>query len=172
MLEVTQDMGSAIFEIRRRLDAGTIGVIDDTVVLDHLQREKGRLKARTGVGDELRIFLERGKVLQVGEILQSDCGRNFRVEAADEPVVRASTGDWLLFSRACYHLGNRHVKIQIGQCWLRITPDHVLRDMLEQLGLETFEETAPFVPESGAYATGHNHGHSHSHSQESDDHHH
>ena len=159
------------YEIYTRLGADGIELVHDTLVLDHLQREKGRLKALTGNGDELRIFLDRGKVLAVGEILQSQCGRNFRVEAADEPVVRAHTDDWLLFSRACYHLGNRHVKMQIGERWLRITPDHVLRDMLEQLGLDTFDEVAPFVPESGAYAGGHGHSHGHSHSHDEDDEH-
>lgn len=168
MPEVLPKVETATYEIRQRLGLVTGETVDGVVVLDHLQREKGRLKARTSSGDELRIFLERGRVLQVGEILQSDCGRRFRVEAASEPVIRAHTEDRLLFSRACYHLGNRHVKIEIGECWLRITPDHVLRDMLEQLGLQTSEETAPFVPESGAYAGGHGHSHDHGHH----DHHH
>jgi len=161
MLEVLPKVETATHEIRSRLGVVPGETVDDVVVLDHLQREKGRLRARTPSGDELRIFLERGKVLQVGEILQSDCGRRFRVEAASEPVIRAQTRDWLLFSRACYHLGNRHVKMQIGECWLRITTDHVLRDMLEQLGLHTSEERAPFVPESGAYAGAHEHSQDH-----------
>ena len=97
-------------------------------------------------------------------------------DAHDELVLRAETADWTLFARACYHLGNRHTKVQVGERWLRIAPDHVLQEMLELLGLETSEETAPFVPESGAYSGGHGHGHSHSHSHSHgdlpDDHHH
>jgi len=163
MSEVAPGVKPATYTVHRRLAARTVEVVHDVVVLDHLQREKGRLKVLTGAGDELRIFLERGKTLRVGEILQSDCGRNFRVEAASEPVLRAATDDWLLFARACYHLGNRHVKMQVGECWLRIAPDHVLGDMLAQLGLAIAEETAPFIPESGAYAGAHAHGHSHGH---------
>lgn len=154
---------SATYEIYQRLGVTAGRPVDDTVVLDHLQREKGRLKARTVAGDELRIFLERGKVLQVDEVLLAPCGRSFRVEAAAEAVLRASTDDWRLFARACYHLGNRHVKIQVGDRWLRITPDHVLGDMLRQLGLHTVQECAPFLPESGAYAGGHGHHHPHDH---------
>jgi len=175
MLEVVPDVERPALEIHRRLGAAAVDTVHGEVVLDHLQREKGRLKVVTATGLELRIFLERGRTLQVGEILQSDCGRNFRVAAASEPVIRAETGDWLLFARACYHLGNRHVKLQVGDRWLRIAPDHVLRDMLEQLGLATREETAPFVPESGAYAGGHSHSHSHSHAHahgHDHDHHH
>jgi len=162
MLELVSSMN--VYEIRTRLSSEAVAEVDDSVVLDHLQREKGRLKVSSAGGDELRLFLERGRVLQVGEVLQSDCGRNFRVTAAVEPVVRAHTDDWVLFSRACYHLGNRHVKMQVGERWLRISPDHVLREMLELLGLATEEEQASFEPEPGAYSGGHSHGHSDDHS--------
>lgn len=152
-------MVNEVYEIRRRLPGGE-GVADDAVVLDHLQREKGRLKVVAASGAQLRIFLERGRTLAPGELLCSDCGRLFEVVAADEDVLRASTDDWHRFTRACYHLGNRHVKLQVGDLWLRLAPDHVLEEMLQQLGLETCTERAPFVPESGAYAGGH-HGHHH-----------
>jgi urease accessory protein len=153
-------MTSSVFEIHTRLDSPvTVGELDH-VVLDHLQREKGRLRVLSAEGAELRVFLDRGRVLAIGEILQAQCGKQFLVRAAEEPLIRAETEDWQLFARACYHLGNRHVKIQVGDLWLRITPDHVLGEMLQQLGLHTFEEVAPFVPESGAYAEGH-HGHHH-----------
>ncbi len=165
MLEVVASVERATFEIRQRLSPDEAAEVYDAVVLDHLQREKGRFKANSAGGDELRVFLERGRTLQVGERLRSDCGREFRVEAASEPVIHAETADWQLFSRACYHLGNRHVKMQVGERWLRITPDHVLREMLELLGLQTAEEVAPFIPESGAYAGG-GHGHSHSDSHD------
>ncbi len=152
----------ASYEVRHRLGVEAQRAVDDTVVLDHLQREKGRFRARTLAGDELRVFLDRGKVLQVGEVLLAQCGRRFRVEAAAEAVLHASSDDWRLFARACYHLGNRHVKMQVGERWLRITPDHVLEDMLRQLGLHTVPECAPFLPEAGAYAGGHEH-HQHDH---------
>ena len=151
-----------------------------SVVLDHLQRDRGRLRAKATDGSEVRIFLERGKPLQVGELLQSQCEQYVEVVGAEEPVTTAHCKDWFTFSRACYHLGNRHVKLQITNreseigYWLRITPDHVLEEMLELLGLSLTRENAVFVPESGAYSGGHSHGHSHSHSHDSDhhDHHH
>ena len=148
-----------VYEVHARLSPNE-GSAQDRVVLDHLQREKGRLKAVTEAGAELRIFLDRGKTLEVGELLQSRCGRVIEVLAAIEPVLHANARDWQSFSRACYHLGNRHVKIQVGDRWLRITPDHVLARMLQQLGLEVSEERATFIPESGAYAGG-KHGHHH-----------
>jgi len=128
-----------------------------TLILTHEQRDKGRLRAITAEGVEVRIFLDRGKPLQVGEFLRTACGRTLKIEGAVEPVMHASCDDWLTFSRACYHLGNRHVKIQVGERWLRILPDHVLEEMLNSLGLATVSELAIFVPESGAYSHGHHH---------------
>lgn len=134
---------------------------DDNVyahlTLNHEQRDKGRLRAVSEEGFEVRLFLERGKALEVGELLRSECGKTVMIKGAVEDVVEASCEDWNTFSRACYHLGNRHVKIQIGPRWLRITPDHVLEEMLHQLGLATCEKQTVFVPESGAYAHGHHH---------------
>jgi len=174
-----------ILEIYQRLgsDSGFSGenVAQYQLVLDHLQRDRGRLRAHTSDGSEVRIFLERGKPLQVGEILLSQCGKLVEVVGAEEPVTTARCEDGFTFSRACYHLGNRHVKLQIasgeheGERWLRITPDHVLEEMLELLGLSLTREQAVFVPESGAYSAGHAHGHSHSHSHAHDhshEHHH
>jgi urease accessory protein len=146
-----------MLEIYERL--GTTNAIhpDVHLVLDHQQREKGRLRIVSAEGDEIRIFLERGKPLQVGEYLRSRCGKTVLVEAAAEAVATASCDDWETFSRACYHLGNRHVKIQIGERWLRIAQDHVLEEMLQLLGLQVRRERAEFIPESGAYAHGHHH---------------
>lgn len=138
-----------------------LGVSDNeytmTVTLDHLQRDKGRIRAVADNGAEVRIFLDRGKALQVGELLKSQCGTIIRIDGAQEAVTTATSDDWQQFSRACYHLGNRHVKIQVGKLWLRITPDHVLEEMLHTLGLKTHHENTCFVPESGAYSHGHNH---------------
>ena len=157
-------------EIYQRLGTGSGKAPRYQLVLDHLQRDRGRLRAWTSDDSEVRIFLDRGKPLQVGEILQSQCGNFVEVVGAEEPVTTARCEDWFTFSRACYHLGNRHVKLQIangeseGDRWLRITPDHVLEEMLELLGLSLTREQAVFVPESGAYSTGHSNGHSHGHS--------
>ncbi len=131
--------------------------VEARIVLDHQQRDRGRLRTHALDGREVRIFLERGKPLLVGELLRSQCGKYVLVEGAEEPVTKASCDNWLTFSRACYHLGNRHVKMQIGERWLRIAPDHVLEELLTLLGLSLVQERAVFVPETGAYSHGHQH---------------
>ncbi|MBU3068962.1 urease accessory protein UreE [Aestuariicella sp. G3-2] len=140
---------------RLGLDSGLQS--DEVIVLTQEQRDKGRLKAISDSGTEVRVFLERGKPLQVGEILKTECGKHIQVQGAVEPVTRAECDDWHTFSRACYHLGNRHVKLQVGDRWLQMTPDHVLEDMLKMLGLTVSHVDAVFVPESGAYSHGHHH---------------
>ncbi|MEQ8802872.1 MAG: urease accessory protein UreE [Haliea sp.] len=155
-----------MIEVHERLGPDFSGEVDQQLVLTHEQRERGRLRAFAADGEEVRLFLERGKTLAIGEYLRGSCGRILQVEGAMEPVMVALCDDWRTFSRACYHLGNRHVKLQVGQCWLRITPDHVLARMLEGLGLTVREQEAVFVPESGAYSHGggHHHGSQSAHS--------
>lgn len=150
-----------MLEIYERLGTQCDAAVDAVVVLDHEQRDRGRLLLTSEGGEEVRVFLERGKPLQVGEYLKSQCGRHVKVEGAKETVAFASCDDWLTFSRACYHLGNRHTKMQVGVRWLRIKPDHVLEEMLAQLGLVISHEQSVFVPEPGAYSNGHAHHASH-----------
>ena len=109
-----------MFDIHRRLDGPRAADIVDEIYLDHLQREKSRLRTQTLKGSEARIILDRGKPLRPGDILLSDCGHQWRVRGAKEPVITAISSDWKQFSRACYHLGNRHVRLQLGERWLRI----------------------------------------------------
>lgn len=144
-----------IYEVYERLDHAH--EIDDQVVLDADIREKGRFKTIAKSGAEVRVFLERGKTLNVGEVLKTQCGKHIEILGTPEAVTKARCEDWETFSKACYHLGNRHVKIQVGERWLRIKPDHVLEEMLELLGLSLEREEAVFIPESGAYAGGHHH---------------
>ncbi len=151
-----------MIEVYERLPAAPSERIHDQLVLDHLQREKGRLRALSSGGLDVGIFLKRGQTLRVGEMLRSRCGKYLVVAGAEEEVLRAEADDWLDFSRACYHLGNRHTKVQVGERWLRIARDHVLGEMLRDLGLRTVEERAVFIPEPGAYA-GRGHGHHHAH---------
>jgi urease accessory protein len=146
--------------------------VDDAIVLDHEVREKGRFKTQSQKGNEVRVFLERGQTLVVGERLKSECGKLIEILAAEEDVVTASCDDWQVFSKACYHLGNRHVKVQVGDCWLRIKPDYVLEEMLELLGLNLKKEAAVFLPEAGAYSGhGHRHAHGHHHGEDHGHHH-
>lgn len=146
-----------MLEVFERLGTHCHEEADQIVVLTHEQRDKGRLKLTSESGEEVRVFLERGKPLLVGEYLKSTCGSYIRVEGAVEEVAHASCEDWHTFARACYHLGNRHTKVEVGERWLRIKPDHVLEEMLALLGLIISHEKAVFVPESGAYSHGHHH---------------
>lgn len=98
------------------------------------------------------MFLERGKSLAIGTVLRSRCNRLVEIKGAQEQVALAHAADWLIFSEACYHLGNRHVRLQLGEKWLCIKPDHVLEDMLKQLGLSVEHSRLVFDPVHGAYA--------------------
>jgi urease accessory protein len=139
----------------------------DTLILNFQDRTRGRLRVVTKSGQDAGIFLERGKVLQEGDVLQSECGQQVRVVCETEEVAEAKAADWQTFARCCYHLGNRHVPLQVGDKWLRIKPDHVLEEMVELLGLTVKRTSAAFCPEQGAYAGGHSHGH-HSHDHDHD----
>lgn len=146
-----------MLEVYERLGTHCHEQADSVVVLNHEQRDRGRLRLTSESGEEVRVFLDRGKPLLVGEYLKASCGRYVKVEGAQESVAHASCDDWHTFARACYHLGNRHTKMEVGERWLRIKPDHVLEEMLVQLGLVVSHEEAVFVPESGAYSHGHHH---------------
>lgn len=128
-----------------------------TVILDYEQRTKGRLKAKTTTGEELGLFLERGKVLRDGDILESSSGALIKVRAAEEELILATCEDWLTFSRCCYHLGNRHVPIQVDALSLKMRPDYILEEMLVKLGMNTQKTLSSFDPEQGAYSGGHHH---------------
>ncbi len=127
-----------------------------TLTLTLEQRSKSRLRVRLDNGLEAGLFLERGGVLRDGDRLASDEGYIVAVRAASELVSRVRGADPRLLARASYHLGNRHVPLQIGEGWLRYPQDPVLDEMVLGLGLgiEIEIEQAPFDPEPGAY-----HGH-------------
>ncbi len=131
----------------------------DTLTLPFEARQKTRLLARLDSGVEVGIFLSRGTVLRDGDRLATDDGRVVLVRAAAEPVSVVRTSDALLFARVCYHLGNRHVPLQIDSGELRYLRDHVLDDMVRGLGLSVEHALMPFEPERGAYPGGHLHGH-------------
>jgi urease accessory protein len=128
------------------------------------ERSKSRLRASLDNGEEAGLFLERGTILRDGDLLLADDGRVVEVQAAPESVSTVHTDNPVQLARACYHLGNRHVPLQIGTGWLRYQHDHVLDDMLRGFGLEIRTELAPFEPEGGAYVAHSAHAHAHSHS--------
>ena len=132
---------------------------DLTLTLPYELRQKSRLRANLDNGEEIGLLLPRGTVLRGGDCLKSETGEVILVQAAEEVVSTVYEKDPTRFARACYHLGNRHVPLQIGQGWLRYLHDHVLDDMLKGLGLTVSCERAPFEPEAGAYGGGHQHHH-------------
>ena len=140
-----------------------------TVELDWDVRQKSRFSATDSSGRELGIFLPRGMVVRGGDVLVAEDGSMVRVIAAPQPVMVitacAQHGTPFDLTRAAYHLGNRHVPIELQPDHLKIEPDHVLAEMLRAMHLTVVEDNAAFEPESGAYASGgHSHdGHSHSH---------
>ncbi|OFZ70329.1 MAG: urease accessory protein UreE [Betaproteobacteria bacterium RBG_16_58_11] len=130
----------------------------EQLVLSFELRCKCRLRTRAESGEDVGLFLERGAVLHHGDKLLANDGRIVEVIAAAEALMEAQSPAPLLLARAAYHLGNRHVAVQLGAGWLRFASDHVLRDMVLGLGLPVTEIIAPFEPESGAYGHGHTHG--------------
>ena len=150
----------------QRLDH-THSEIVDSITLDQDTRKKARIKGTTDNGLAIGIFMERGHPLLVGEILKTQCGLLIEIKGAAEEVSTAIATDWLSFSKVCYHLGNRHTSLQIGELWLRFKPDHVLEALAEKYGLTIDKAPAIFEPESGAY--GGKSGHSHSHASNNDD---
>lgn len=127
------------------------------------QRIRSRLRVSLSNGAEAGLDLPRGEILRGGEQLTNDDGIVVTVLAAAEPLSVVRTDDPLLKSRICYHLGNRHVPLEINDHYVSYQHDHVLDDMVIGLGGEVTCESLPFEPESGAYG-GSGHGHSHSHS--------
>jgi urease accessory protein len=144
----------------------TVGAPSDVLALPYDERKKSRLRVRSEKGVEVAIVLERGSVLRDGDLLAADGGEVLLVRAAAESVSDATTADARLLARAAYHLGNRHVPLQIALGALRYQHDHVLDDMLGELGLVVTVGMAAFEPEGGAYAGGREHGHGHGHEHE------
>ncbi|MXF48857.1 urease accessory protein UreE [Raoultella sp. Lac2] len=136
-------------------------------------RVKSRIKVTLNDGREAGLLLPRGLLLRGGDVLSNDDGSELvQIIAADEGLSVVRCDDPFTLAKACYHLGNRHVPLQIMPGELRYHHDHVLDDMLRQFGLEVTFAHLPFEPEAGAYASeshGHSHGHHHDHGH---DHHH
>jgi urease accessory protein len=154
-----------MLKINLKLDRSTDHprAADRKLVLPFGERSKSRLRAILDNGEEAGLFLERGSVLRHGDLLLADDGRVIEVLAAPELVSTVHAPDALNLTRAAYHLGNRHVALQIGTGWLRYQHDHVLDDMLRGFGLEVVIEELQFEPEGGAYVAASHHAHAHSH---------
>ena len=142
-----------------------------SITLDWDTRQKSRFDATDSTGRQLGVFLPRGTVVRGGDVLVAEDGSLVRVEAAPQKVLRitacAEHGSPFDLMRAAYHLGNRHVPIELKPDHLKIEPDHVLAELLRAMHMTVTEVQEPFEPEGGAYGDnammGHDHGHGHLH---------
>ena len=121
------------------------------------RRQKSRQVARLASGEEVALELPRGLVLRGGDWVIASDGRVIEVVAEPEPMIHVECESPQALARAAYHLGNRHVPVQVGEGWLRIAADRVLERMLEGLGARLSSLEAPFEPEAGAYGAHHRH---------------
>ncbi|MCR4300958.1 MAG: urease accessory protein UreE [Sulfuricaulis sp.] len=154
--------------LSQRLPPDPAAAPPHTLWLTAAERTRSRFRFATEAGAEVQLVLPRGTVLHDGDLLAGTDGKTLvRVRARPEAVSTARVPDNFTLLRAAYHLGNRHVALELGRDYLRLLPDSVLEEMLTQLGLKIVSEIAPFNPEPGAYGahrhgapflTGHNHG--------------
>ena len=114
------------------------------------RRQRSRQRAMLDSGEEIGMVMPRGEVLRGGDCVLASDGRVFEVVSAPERLLHVEAPS---LARIAYHLGNRHVPVQVGEGFLRIAEDHVLEDMLRRLGASVTHVEAPFEPETGAYTS-------------------
>ena len=154
-----------MIELTKLIDKKT--KVDATLTLPIEQRVRSRLKVTLDDGRDAGLFLPRGTLIRGGDCLSDNNELIIEVIAADETVSTLHCDDTTQLARAAYHLGNRHIPLQIESNWLRYQHDHVLDEMLQQMGLNIIVESAPFEPEAGAYQQApHQHSHDHEHSHD------
>src|SRR5687767_13957392 len=124
-----------------------------TLTLTFDERRHSRLRAQLDDGREIALFLPRGTVLRNGDCVRTDDGLIVEVKAASEVVSTARSSDARLLTRVAYHLGNRHILLEIGPGWVRYQHDHVLDEMVAGMKVSVRISKAPFEPETGPYHT-------------------
>lgn len=143
-----------VFTHQRSPDAGPAIdlAVDLTLALTAEERTRTRHRFLTETGDEVYLNLPRGTTLRGGDLLGAeDHNHLLRIEAKLEPVMTVRASDPQSLLKAAYHLGNRHVSLEVTVDYLRLSPDSVLEHMLHHLGVDVNHEMASFEPESGAY---------------------
>ncbi|MDH5231628.1 MAG: urease accessory protein UreE [Gammaproteobacteria bacterium] len=125
--------------------------IRSTVTLPFEVRQKSRFKTLLDSGEQCLVQLPRGGVLRHGDVLLSDTGDAAQVVSAKEHVSMVRFEKTIDFAKVCYHLGNRHVQLEIGDHWLRYLCDHVLDQLIQSMGFRVKQDYSRFEPESGAY---------------------
>ena len=141
-----------MIELTTKLPGGTPGEVQGQLRLPFELRQKRWLFAALASGEEVAVKLPRGATLRGGDLLLASDGRVIEVIAAPERVVQVECATACELARVAYHLGNRHVPVQIGEGFLRLGENHVLEDLLRRLGAKLTIIDAPFEPESGAYS--------------------
>jgi urease accessory protein len=137
---------------------------DEPLVLLLTAEERSRLRGlrHSCCGQDLLLQLPRGEALRPGEWLAASDGQaRVRVDPAAESLLVARAQDPLALLRAAYHLGNRHVALEVRPGELRLLADPVLKELLLQRGLDVRHVHEPFQPEPGAYGGGTEHHHAH-----------
>ncbi len=148
-----------MLELRSKLvtDRQRTVAVQDRLVLPFERRQKTRQRACLVSGEEVAILLPRGEAMRGGDLLEASDGRVIEVVAEAERLLHVTCASARELSRCAYHLGNRHAPVEVGDGWLRLALDHVLRDMLVRLGATVVDVEAPFEPEAGAYGAVHSH---------------
>ncbi|WP_373083767.1 urease accessory protein UreE [Sneathiella sp.] len=137
------------------------GRIRDVVTLDFDSRRRRRIKLTADQGMEFLLDMRELRTLRDGDIVLLQDGSGIQVRAKDEPVLDVTCQDTRQLVRIAWHLGNRHLPTELRDGVLRIRQDHVIEEMVEQLGATTSRLDAPFNPEGGAYGHGETQGHDH-----------
>ena len=135
------------------------GTVDDTVSIDFDRRHRRRHVLTTASGDDILLDLPQAVRLRDGDGLALADGRMVRVVAAAERLLEIHAHGPAELVRIAWHLGNRHLPVQLLGDRIRIRADHVIEEMVHGLGGHAHAVEAPFDPEAGAYAGGHSHAH-------------
>ena len=138
-------------------EVASSGEASDRLALTWELRRRSRLKATTVGGHEVGLFLPRGTVLFDGDLLRTSDDGIIEIEAAPEDVSTISSPDAVLLARVAYHLGNRHVRTQVGPGFIRYRHDRAVDELARKLGAEVQVEEAPFEPERGTKDHAHDH---------------
>jgi urease accessory protein len=157
--------------LTQRLPANTPANMIEKVTATLALTAEDRVRSRHHFESDGRSFslqLPRGTVLYHHDLLKAESGEVVQIVAKPEPVLTVTAKTPLDLLRAAYHLGNRHVALEVTETFLRLLPDPVLKSMLEQLGVQVTEEVLPFQPEMGAYGHSHQDSGSHHHSHKHD----
>ena len=146
-----------MIEITAKLKSGARADVQGQLRLPFELRQKRWLFTALVSGEEVALKLPRGDTLRGGDLLLASDGRVIEVIAASESVVHVECATATELARVAYHLGNRHVAVQLGDGFLRFSENHVLEEMLRGLGATLMSIEAPFEPEAGAYSGAHSH---------------